>query len=458
MRAVPVLLGAVCAAVTTALAYALGAWIDHGTGVLSLVGTLLTASAIVIPIAGLMIAVSHTASRALEARLLLPQRYDERTRLRDIALWAKLIATSQSDEGDQAGLLFLFIYAVGVSGFAGLALSAFASLSALPIALGIAALIVFTRWRRSNLIGSPKTAPSGLSIVICAALFGCIAISLVDSQNPETYKTLFLAACGAFGLGFSSFLAPAASDASWSLSRATWTMADTPAQPDHPPNDLTADLSLQGVSTRYSNQDPFVFEHLDLTITSGSFIGLCGGSGSGKTTLCRLLLGLLDPSNGEIHFGKSSNPHSAPIQFPQGYLYGLVDSPPMPQMSIEQIISNYGSLSHNRILAAATATGFINDIATFPLGLRTNVGPGGAMLSTSQRQLLQLTAAVARRPEVLVLDNPISALPDEERARVLLKIKPFVTTLIVASNSYVALSTADQVLTLTGRTILPFGK
>ncbi len=458
MCALPAILGVACAIATTALACFLGAWFDQGTEVLPLADTLLASVFAVIPIVGLTIAVSLTASRALETRCSLPSRYDEQTCQPEMTLWAWRVATCEGDEGKQAGIFFLYVYAVAISAFAGLALSAMANLSAFPIGIGLSALLMLRHVRLSKFSGSPGTKMRNLPTVACAALAGCIAIFLMDLQNSDAYRVLFLVACGIFGMGFVSALVPPVADAVRALPRSPSINTATFLQRDDPQCVLTADLCLSQVSARYFNQDPFVFEHLDLNIGSGSFIGFCGGSGSGKSTLCRTLLGLLDPSEGEVRFGNPGVTRSALKRFPQGYLYGLVDSPPVSQMSIEQIISNFGTLSHNRVLAAATATGFINDIATLPLGLQTNVGPKGSMLSTSQRQLLQLTAAVARRTEILVLDNPISSLPDEKRAKILLRIKPLVTTLIVTSNSTAALSTADQVYALSNRKIARIGK
>ncbi|MGJ7917478.1 ATP-binding cassette domain-containing protein [Massilia sp. LXY-6] len=57
------------------------------------------------------------------------------------------------------------------------------------------------------------------------------------------------------------------------------------------------------LSFRYSDSEPYIIKDLDLKITPGECLALTGPSGSGKTTLIKLLLGLLEPTSGDILIG-----------------------------------------------------------------------------------------------------------------------------------------------------------
>ncbi|WP_299986960.1 ATP-binding cassette domain-containing protein [uncultured Ruegeria sp.] len=445
-------------------------------------------TAFIAPIASLKLAVSFSARQALEARQAPAVKFGEHSKQNDVTQWAQRIAVNEESEGVRVGMIFISAYSVALAGMAFLILIYIGSLAALPLVLGICGILFLafratqsslafgrtaetlaltetlqrTREIQSRLStghtisakpdtrNRSSTSAEDVIPVIYAGVAGCLSVLLVDLSAPGANTELFLTASGVIGLGIASLVTGPAIAASTELSKSTAADQNTSAEPMA----LTPFVSLRNVTSTYPGQRNPVYEGLNLDIPPGSFIGFCGEAGCGKTTLCRTLLGLLDPSEGEILYGISRLTRKAVHKFPDNYLHGLVDDPPLAQMSIEQIISNYGTLPKQRVLAAATATGFINDITTFPLGLRTNVGFNGSMLSNSQRQLLSVTAAVARRPSILVLDNPVSALPDMERAKLLFRIKPLVKTLIVTSNSINVLNSADAVFKISNRMII----
>ncbi|SLN54884.1 Lipid A export ATP-binding/permease protein MsbA [Ruegeria meonggei] len=473
----------------TCLAFCLGGWLDQGTSDDVSLGTAaILLTAFIAPVASLKLAVSFSERQALEARTAPTVNFGEHSKQSDLTRWAQKIVVNEDEEGVRVGMTFISAYSVALTGTAFLILIYFGSLAGLPLALGICGILFLAIWATQGSFAFGRTAEtlaltetlqrtrelqSRLSTghtssaklgsrnrssanavdvipLIYAGVAGCVSVLLVDLSAPGANTELFLTASGVIGLGIASLVTGPAIAASTELSKLIVANQNTSAEP----KPLTPYVSLRNVSSTYPGQKNPVYKGLNLDIPPDSLIGFCGESGSGKTTLCRTLLGLLDPSEGEILYGNPGLPRKAEQKFPDNYLHGLVDDPPLAQMSIEQIISNYGTLPKQRVLAAATATGFINDIATFPLGLRTNVGFNGSMLSNSQRQLLSLTAAVALRPSILVLDNPVSALPDMERARLILRVKPLVKTLIVTSNSINVLNSADAIFKISNRMII----
>ncbi|RBW52487.1 ATP-binding cassette domain-containing protein [Ruegeria sp. A3M17] len=473
----------------TFLAFCLGNWLDQGiSDEVSLGTAAILLTAFITPVASLKLAVRFSERQALEARTAPVAKFGEHSKQSDLTRWAQRIVVNEDGEGVRVGMTFISAYSVALAGIAFSILIYIGSLAAIPLALGICGILFLafratqgslaigrtaetlaltetlqrTRALQSRLstghTSSAKpdsrnrstTSAADVIPVIYAGVAGCLSVLLVDLGAPGANTELFLTASGIMGLGIASLVTGPAIVASTELSKSIATNQNSLTEPKA----LTPCVSLRNVSSTYPGQRNPVYKGLNLDIPPGSFIGFCGESGSGKTTLCRTLLGLLDPSEGEILYGNSGLPRNAVQKFPDNYLHGLVDDPSLAQMSIEQIISNYGTLPKQRVLAAATATGFINDNATFPLGLRTNVGFNGSMLSNSQRQLLLLTAAIARRPSILVLDNPLSTLPDMDRAELMLRIRPFVKTLIVTSNTINVLNAADTIFKISNQTII----
>jgi ATP-binding cassette subfamily B protein RaxB len=139
-------------------------------------------------------------------------------------------------------------------------------------------------------------------------------------------------------------------------------------------------------------------------------VAITGASGSGKTTLLKILLGLLQPTSGEVLYG------------------GL----PLRQLGVSNVRREFGavmqddmllsgSLADNiaffdpapdaaRIESCARMAQLHSDVAAMPMGYHTLIGDLGSGLSGGQRQRLLLARALYRRPRVLLLDEATSHL------------------------------------------------
>jgi ABC-type bacteriocin/lantibiotic exporter with double-glycine peptidase domain len=166
------------------------------------------------------------------------------------------------------------------------------------------------------------------------------------------------------------------------------------------------------VSFRYGVEEDWIIRGLSFSVAAGSVVVLKGTVGRGKTTLLRLIVGLLPANAGTVSiFGdEPSAARSDVIYLPQDVrVFSGTD---------EDNLLNYSRASPQRIDWAAGLTGLDEVLASFPKGMHTAVGPGGARLSPGQRQVLLLTAVVASEARLAVLDEPLANLDPKLRQRV----------------------------------------
>jgi ABC-2 type transport system ATP-binding protein len=160
---------------------------------------------------------------------------------------------------------------------------------------------------------------------------------------------------------------------------------------------MTAVLQAQGLGKRYGRR--WALRDCTLDIPAGRVVGLVGPNGAGKTTLLSLTVGLLTPTSGSIKV-LGGRPASGPAQLAKvGYV--AQDSPTYAGLSIADHLRLGARLNPNWDDALARER-----IGRLGLDLARRAGK----LSGGQRAQLALTLGIAKRPELLILDEPVAAL------------------------------------------------
>jgi ABC-2 type transport system ATP-binding protein len=172
-------------------------------------------------------------------------------------------------------------------------------------------------------------------------------------------------------------------------------------------------LDAQGLGKRYGRR--WALNDCDLQIPSGHVVGLVGPNGAGKTTLLHLAVGLLAPSAGSIEV--LGRPSAADPEQLARVGFVAQDTPTYARLSIRDHL--YFGAQMNPRWDDALAR---RRIAELDLDLAQKAGS----LSGGQRAQLALTLAVAKRPELLVLDEPVASLDPLARREFLQSLMEFV--------------------------------
>jgi len=217
-------------------------------------------------------------------------------------------------------------------------------------------------------------------------------------------------------------------------------------------------IELRGVGFKYPKSDEWILRGLDLTIEPGETVGLVGRTGSGKTTLAYLVPRLYDVTEGQVLLD-GIDVRDLHLRSLRSHIGMAFEDPILFSASVHENLVMGRSMVPEEEIKRALDVAQANFVWELPWGLETRVGEQGYTLSGGQRQRLALARAVLGRPQVLVLDDPLSsvdvhteAVIEEALARVLEGVSGL---LVVHRPSTLAL--ADRVALVDSGTIAAVG-
>lgn len=194
----------------------------------------------------------------------------------------------------------------------------------------------------------------------------------------------------------------------------TFSLLDTEAEIVDKPNaievdSIAGDITFEDVGFYY-NEDDVILENFNLHIKQGETIALVGHTGSGKSTLVNLLCRFYEPTGGRILFGDTDYTDLTQNTI-QSRIGMVLQTPHLFSGSIRDNI-RYGRLdaSDEEVEQAAQLSGAHDFIAEFDDGYEEQVGEGGVLLSTGQKQLISLARAVLSKPELFIMDEATSSV------------------------------------------------
>jgi len=172
-------------------------------------------------------------------------------------------------------------------------------------------------------------------------------------------------------------------------------------------------LELKNVSLVYEASDTPALENISFTIPKTGITAIVGRSGSGKSTLTDLIVGLRQPTSGEILINGLNLGDINLASWRSRVGYVTQDVTLFNDTLINNLISDNPDATPEQIANVADIADLGNFIASLPKGLETDLGENGVRLSGGQKQRLALARALLAEPSILLLDEATSALDSE---------------------------------------------
>ncbi len=218
------------------------------------------------------------------------------------------------------------------------------------------------------------------------------------------------------------------------------------------PCPLENGLQFDNVSFAYPGSDTDVLHNLSFEIQKGQTLAFIGATGSGKSTICSLLARHFDPTSGQISIDSKSLPNYSLQNY--RHKIGLV---PQDVFLFSDTIANnlkFGveqkELSSEELEAACKKAHVLHNIQDFQDGFQTILGERGVNLSGGQKQRISIARALLRKPELLILDDCLSAVDTETEEIILDELQKDAATraTIIVSHRISSIRNATKIIVL----------
>jgi ABC-type multidrug transport system fused ATPase/permease subunit len=212
------------------------------------------------------------------------------------------------------------------------------------------------------------------------------------------------------------------------------------------------EISLTSITHTYPGRKSPALKDLTLEIEAGEFFAVAGPSGSGKTTLVDLILGVLEPSHGEVRISKQRT-SEAISNWPGAIAYVPQDITLVAGTIKENICLGFDAKTvPDEYVASLIQNVRLEELLHLQKGIHTVVKDGGSKLSGGQRQRIGIARALLTKPRLLILDEATSALDANTEGLLtdyLLTLKGKMTMVVVA-HRLSTIRNADKILYLNG--------
>ena len=208
---------------------------------------------------------------------------------------------------------------------------------------------------------------------------------------------------------------------------------------------LTGEIELRNVTFGYDRSMPPLIEHLSLRIKPGEQVAFVGKSGCGKSTLAMLVAGLYEPWEGEIFL--DGKPIS---QTSRATLTGSIGVVGQDVTLFEGTIADNirmwdESITDTDVVRAATCAQLHQEITDMPNTYDSLVETGGQNFSSGQRQRLEIAAALAKQPTILILDEATATLDITTEAAIIQDVRKLGITLLMIAHRLETVRQCDTI-------------
>lgn len=219
-------------------------------------------------------------------------------------------------------------------------------------------------------------------------------------------------------------------------------------------------ITFEGVSFATNNSTNIILSGISFLIMPGEMVGVIGPSGAGKSSLLRLMVGIWRPSAGVVRLDGADVYSWERGDFGRHVAYQPQDTELFAGTVRDNICRFRTDADDADIVKAAQAAGAHDLILRLPKGYDTELGEGGSILSSGQRQRVGLARTLYGDPKVVVLDEPNANLDaDGENAlsAAITGLKERGATIVMVSHKPSALAQADKLMIVRGGRIERMG-
>lgn len=247
-----------------------------------------------------------------------------------------------------------------------------------------------------------------------------------------------------------------------SLDRVEETLQTTEAVVDPLEHIITRepnDIHFKGLAFTYPQSETMNLQNINVRIKRGETLGIVGKTGSGKTTFIKQLLREYPKGDGELALGEQAIEAHSKAQVRQLIGYVPQTHTLFSRSVRENILFGKPDATEQQLQEAIRLADFDKDLARLPEGIHTIVGEKGVALSGGQKQRISIARALIREPEILLLDDSLSAVDAKTEARIIANIRQVRSqkTTIIVTHRLSAIQHADQIIVLEDGNIIEQG-
>lgn len=207
--------------------------------------------------------------------------------------------------------------------------------------------------------------------------------------------------------------------------------------------------SIKFQHVKFSYKERSIFNNLNFELESGDFAGISAISGRGKTTLINMLLGFMEPENGQISINELPADKASRAVYRQRISYVKQSVLLLHDTILKNIVLSDGKYDEARLNKALRITGIDLLIAQYPEGIDQLITENGNNLSGGQRQRIMLARALYKDFDLLILDEPFNELDDSSEQKILHDLK----TMTDAGKTILFITHNQQSLNFCNKTI-----
>ncbi|WP_339254080.1 ABC transporter ATP-binding protein [Sporosarcina sp. FSL W8-0480] len=230
---------------------------------------------------------------------------------------------------------------------------------------------------------------------------------------------------------------------------------EEPADVDRPES-----VGFNDVSFTYPMSHSVNLDHIELNLNRGQTLGIVGKTGSGKTTFVKQLLREYPAGDGEIVFSDVALQSLKKDQVRDWIGYVPQDHVLFSRSVRDNILFGRPEATEDDIAESIRLSHFEKDLQMLPSGLDTLVGEKGVALSGGQKQRISIARALVKNPEILILDDSLSAVDAKTEAKIIENIQSERSgkTTIITTHRLSAIQHADWIIVLDDGRVIEEGR